>query len=127
MIFRKARSYCGSLLEYDLRAKRVAFVRNKGRPLFQHRPGGMFLRITLRRDELQVLRLDAPYSEGWGDQMSTPAFLPARLHQNEQPKLCSEALIASVVCLHVPSMVDFADGFLAISSHIFRVWSSCAL
>ena len=52
---------------------------------------------------------------------------PARLHQNEQPKLCSEVLIASIVCLHVPSMVDFADGFLAMSTHIFRVWSSCAL
>jgi hypothetical protein len=31
--------------------------------------------ITLWRGERQVLRLDAPYSEGWGDQMSTPAFL----------------------------------------------------
>jgi hypothetical protein len=59
--------------------------------------------------------------------VDTLAFLPARLHQNEQPKLCNEVFIASVVCLHVPSMVDFADGFLAISSHILRVWSSCAL
>jgi hypothetical protein len=89
--------------------------------------GACFSGSRSRGMNSRFLRLDAPYSEGWGDQMSTPAFLPARLHQNEQPKLCSEALIASVVCLHVPSMVDFADGFLAISSHIFRVWSSCAL
>jgi hypothetical protein len=47
------------LLEHDLRAKRVAFVRLKGKPLFHHRPEGMFLRIALWRDELQVLRLDA--------------------------------------------------------------------
>jgi len=61
------------------------------------------------------------------DRWTPRAFLPARLHQNEQPALCNETLMASIVCLHVPSMVDFADGFLAISSHIFRVWSSCAL
>ena len=61
------------------------------------------------------------------DRWTAHAFLLARLHQNAQPKLCSEALIASVVCLHVPSMVDFADGFLAMSIHILRVWSSCAL
>ena len=48
-------------------------------------------------------------------------FLPAQLHQNEQPKLCSEVLIASIVCLHVPSMVDFADGVLDMSTHILRV------
>ena len=59
-------------------------------------------------------------SEG-SDRWKAHAFLPAWLHQNEQPKPCSEVFIASIVCLHVPSMVDFADGFLAISSHILRV------
>ena len=61
------------------------------------------------------------------DRWTAHAFLPAWLHQNEQPKLCNEAFIASDVCLQLCSMVDFADGFLAISSHALRVWSSCAL
>ena len=61
------------------------------------------------------------------DRWTAHAFLPAWLHQNEQPKLCNEAFIASDVCLQLCSMAGFADGFLAISSHALRVWSSCAL
>ena len=39
----------------------------------------------------------------------------------------SDAFVASRVCLQVVSMVAFADAFLAMSIHAFRVWSICVL
>ena len=81
---------------------------------------GGFLRIVLWRDDPQVLCLDVCFTEGWGE-WTPHTFLLVRLHQNEQPKLCSEALIASVVCLQLCSMAGFVDGFLAMSSHALRV------
>jgi hypothetical protein len=89
-------------------------------------PEGMLFRIVLWRMNSRFFASACASSEH-RDRWTPHAFLSARLHQNEQPKLCSEVLIASIVCLHVPSMVDFADAFLAMSTHILRVWSSCAL
>src|SRR5206468_11870444 len=54
-------------------------------------------------------------------------FSGARADQNEQPYAVSEALVASRVCLQLASMVAFADGFLAMSTHALRVWSICVL
>lgn len=49
------------------------------------------------------------------------SFSAAHADQNEQPYAVSEAFVASRVCLQVASMVAFADGFLAKSTHALRV------
>src|ERR671930_2546894 len=65
-------------------------------------------------------------AEGVAPRGATPCCR-RRADQNEQPKLCSDALIASMVCLQVASIADLADGFLAMSTQVLRVWSSCVL
>ena len=49
------------------------------------------------------------------------SFSAAHADQNVQPSAVSEAFVASRVCLQVASMVAFADGFLAKSTHALRV------
>ena len=67
----------------------------------------------------------------WPSQGMAPirhhSFSTARADQNEQPYAVSEAFVASRVCLQLASIVVFADGFLARSTHALRVWSICVL
>ncbi len=47
--------------------------------------------------------------------------------QKVQPYAWSAVFIASMDCLQLASMVDFAAGFLDMLTHDLRIWSSCAL
>ena len=116
------------LLERDLRANARQRLLAKGNRIrsIGSSPVGMLSRSCSGGLNARFFASACASSED-RDRWTAHAFLPAWLHQNEQPKLCNEAFIASDVCLQLCSMAGFADGFLAISSHALRVWSSCAL